>query len=168
MSNYSNKCSKPNKRSSLIGSQRLLLFAALSLPLFACNASDEPVSNKGTKLDVKTLQVVNNETVVPKQKTVEKMTQAEQINDAKKHLASKLNIDTATISLAGVESVTWRSGAMGCPEPGMVYTQALVPGKLIMLKVGKKAYRYHSSPEGSPFYCSNARAESPSARPDDI
>ena len=32
------------------------------------------------------------------------------------------------VKVRTVESVTWSDGSLGCPEPGMMYTQALVRG----------------------------------------
>jgi len=61
----------------------------------------------------------------------------------------------------GVVNRDWRSGALGCPEPGMNYTQALVPGALIILAVGKETHGYHAKLGGKPFYCPSERAEEP-------
>ena len=35
------------------------------------------------------------------------------------------------VKVLTVESVTWSDGSLGCPEPGMMYTQALVRGHRI-------------------------------------
>jgi hypothetical protein len=43
----------------------------------------------------------------------------------------------------------------------MNYTQALVPGSLIILKVGEKQFEYHARNGGPPFYCPADRVESP-------
>ena len=51
-----------------------------------------------------------------------------QIEFSKKDLAQRLGIADELVVLSGARHVTWRSGALGCPDPGMNYTQALVPG----------------------------------------
>ena len=64
-------------------------------------------------------------------------------------------------TLSETQPVTWRSGALGCPRPEMSYTQALVPGILIILKAHDTVYRYHSKLAGQPFYCPRKRVEKP-------
>ncbi len=51
------------------------------------------------------------------------------------------------------EDVTWPDGSLGCPQPGMRYTQALVSGSLIVLEANGLFYEYHSGGGGDPFYC---------------
>ena len=74
---------------------------------------------------------------------------------AKEDLAKRLGIPIDEIELITMESVTWRDGSLGCPKPGMQYTQALVNGSLIMLSVDERQYRYHSGRGGTPFLCEN-------------
>jgi hypothetical protein len=68
-------------------------------------------------------------------------------------LADRLGIDPDTIEVATYEEVTWRDGSLGCPKPGRMYTQALVPGYRIVLRAEGVAYAYHGSAGGPPFYC---------------
>ena len=101
-------------------------------------------------------------------KVVRMMNREEQILFARNDLSKKMQLELDEVSLSGAGKVTWRSGALGCPEEGQRYTQALVPGVLIMLKVENKPYRYHATPTGVPFYCSDDNAESPSHDSSDI
>jgi len=59
-------------------------------------------------------------------------------------LAGALDIEEADVEVVSVEEVTWRDGSRGCAEPGMAYTQALIDGSRITLRVGKTTYEYHS------------------------
>lgn len=77
--------------------------------------------------------------------------------------ASRLGIDPRSIQVREARRVTWPSGASGCPQPGMSYTQALVPGVLIVLGAGGQTYRYHASGDGEPFHCPQDRAQPPIA-----
>lgn len=43
------------------------------------------------------------------------------------------------------EAVTWDDGSLGCPQPGMFYTQALVDGYWVVLQVGDVVYDYRTS-----------------------
>ena len=74
---------------------------------------------------------------------------------AKEDLAKRLGIPVEEIELVSMEEVTWRDGSLGCPKPGMAYTQALVNGTLIVLSVDLRQYRYHSGRGGTPFLCEN-------------
>ena len=53
-----------------------------------------------------------------------------------------------------MQEVTWRDGSLGCAKPDLLYTQALVDGSRITLRVAGTTYEYHSG--GSrPFLCKN-------------
>jgi hypothetical protein len=47
--------------------------------------------------------------------------------------AERTDVNAADITVTRAEAVTWNDGSLGCPEPGMVYTQALVDGYHIVL-----------------------------------
>ena len=42
-------------------------------------------------------------------------------------------------------AVDWPDGAGGCPEPGVEYTQAQVPGFRILIRAGKQVLNYHAT-----------------------
>lgn len=68
-------------------------------------------------------------------------------------LAGRLGVAAESIAVEGLHAVVWSDGSIGCPQPGMLYTQALVEGALIVLGAGGARYRYHSA-EGRPaFLC---------------
>ena len=46
--------------------------------------------------------------------------------------------------------VVWNDGSVGCPEPGMAYTQAVVPGYWALLEHDGRYYSYHAA-SGSGF-----------------
>lgn len=68
-------------------------------------------------------------------------------------LANRLGVDESAIKVVSVEEVTWSDGSLGCPEPGMMYTQALENGSLIVLEIDGTEYEYHSGVGRDPFYC---------------
>ncbi len=68
-------------------------------------------------------------------------------------LADRLGVDESEITVVSVEEVTWSDGSLGCPEPGMMYTQALENGSLIVLEADGIEYEYHSGVGQDPFYC---------------
>jgi len=85
----------------------------------------------------------------------------QQADFALEDLASRLGIDRGSIQVQEARRVTWRSGAIGCPQPGLGYTQALVPGLRITLGSGGRTFHYHAAGNGQPFHCPSERAESP-------
>ena len=54
--------------------------------------------------------------------------------------------------------MTWSDGSLGCPQEGMAYTQALVDGELLLLRVGTGLFQYHGGEGGSLSYCANPSA----------
>jgi len=84
-----------------------------------------------------------------------------QVEYSMNDLAQRLDVPLDTVVLSGARQVTWRSGALGCPEPGMNYTDALVHGAVIYLQVDNMTHAYHAKIGGEPFYCARERVESP-------
>jgi len=70
-------------------------------------------------------------------------------------LAVRLKVDVAKITVNVVESVTWPDGSIGCPQPGMSYTQALVPGLRVILEHDGRLYYYHGTSPDALSYCEN-------------
>lgn len=77
------------------------------------------------------------------------------ISIARRNLAERLGLDAAKIEIVTYEQVVWRDGSLGCPQPGMMYTQALVDGYLIRLRAGDEYYNYHGARGRDPFLCSS-------------
>jgi hypothetical protein len=88
---------------------------------------------------------------------------SQQLTEAIRDLSGRLDVPSGEIEVVKESSVTWRDGSMGCPKEGMMYTQALVEGTLIVLRVDGKNYQYHSGKDRPPFYCENP--EKPAAKP---
>lgn len=63
------------------------------------------------------------------------------------------------IAITLIESVVWRDGALGCPEPGMMYTQALVDGYRILLDASGKTMTYHTSGGDYFVYCNPTKTK---------
>lgn len=80
---------------------------------------------------------------------------------ARADLAEHLGIEELDIEVSDARQATWRNGALGCPEPDMMYTQALVPGYYIRLRAGDDFYAYHAGRDGQPFLCPKERSQPP-------
>ena len=59
------------------------------------------------------------------------------------------------------EAVTWADGSIGCAEPGMNYTMALVPGYRIRVRAGEQLLDYHASRRGAFVLCPSGRSAEP-------
>ena len=70
-------------------------------------------------------------------------------------LAARLGVSAGEVKLVREDDVTWRNGSLGCPKKGMMYTQALVEGKRVVLQVDGTQYHYHAGNDSPPFYCKN-------------
>jgi hypothetical protein len=79
------------------------------------------------------------------------------LNDALR----RTGVPRAAIEVLSADAVTWPDGSMGCPAPGMLYTQALVPGYRIVLQAGSQRLTYHAGREGPPSFCPADRAQMP-------
>ncbi|MBL8287637.1 MAG: hypothetical protein JNL85_06625 [Rubrivivax sp.] len=60
-----------------------------------------------------------------------------------------------------VEAVTWGDGSLGCPVPGLMYTQALVPGWRLVVSDATRQLLYHASRGGHWVQCPAERARQP-------
>lgn len=59
-------------------------------------------------------------------------------------LCAETGLEPGDISLWNFERATFRDGSLGKPEPGRMYTQALVEGYVVILRAGDRFYRFHS------------------------
>lgn len=78
-----------------------------------------------------------------------------QVATAIADLVERLGVAPDAIEVVSVDEVTWPDGSIGCPLPGMRYTQALVNGSRIVLRVDGVDYQYNSGGGREPFYCQN-------------
>ena len=58
-----------------------------------------------------------------------------------------------TLEVISAETVVWPDGSLGCPQPGMMYTQALVRGYRIRIDAGGEVFDYHASARGRLLLC---------------
>lgn len=113
--------------------RRLVLLGAVAALAVACGAEDEAAPP-----------------VVP---TVSPTPIEEHVEVARADLAAHLGVPVEAIEVAASVRVTWRDGSVGCPEPGRVYTQALVEGYRIELAVDGERFHYHGRLGEPPFRC---------------
>ena len=91
--------------------------------------------------------------------------EGERVQDAIADMAQRRDVDAAEVAVIGYADVVWRDGSIGCPQEGMMYTQALVPGHLLVLSAAGHQDRYHAA-EGKEFtFCANPQDPAPGQYP---
>lgn len=64
---------------------------------------------------------------------------------------SNPDIDVKDITLISAERFTFGDSSLGCPEPGRMYTQAIVEGFKVKFSYKGKEYHVHSTADGTIF-----------------
>ncbi len=70
-------------------------------------------------------------------------------------LAKRTGEAEESFHIVSAQSVVWPNGSLGCPQPGRMYTQALVPGYRVQIESGGKTFVYHASTKGGFKLCKN-------------
>ena len=70
-----------------------------------------------------------------------------------KEAATLAKVDREQLVIARAESVVWKDGSLGCPEPGMMYTQALVNGYWVVIDAAGQRYDFRVASGGSFRLC---------------
>jgi hypothetical protein len=68
-------------------------------------------------------------------------------------VAERTGAEPAEIEVLRSQSITWNDGSLGCPKPGMVYTQALVEGYWVVLSYQGQEFDYRVDERGAFFLC---------------
>ena len=66
---------------------------------------------------------------------------------------------TAPVRVVLARKETFPDGAIGCPEPGKMYTQALVEGYRVVLARGERAWLYTAGEDGVPRLCASGEKD---------
>jgi hypothetical protein len=79
--------------------------------------------------------------------------------------ASRTGLSADALRVEHAEAVTWPDGALGCARPGVVYTQALVPGYRVVIRAGDERLSYHANRKGYWTYCPSPSVPDDSINP---
>lgn len=79
----------------------------------------------------------------------------EMVTSVIEQAAEGAGVKVSEVTLVSAESVTWSDGSLGCPEPGQVYTQALVPGYQVVVEIEGDQLAFHAGRDGQFRYCDN-------------
>jgi hypothetical protein len=76
--------------------------------------------------------------------------------------AAKLaNVPPQQLAIVRAEAVVWNDGSLGCPEPGMEYTQALVNGYWVVIEAVRQTYDFRVGGGGTFRLCPQGRGSPP-------
>jgi len=75
--------------------------------------------------------------------------------------ARRTAMPVTALVVASAEAVVWADGSLGCPQPGVVYTMALVPGYRVRIRAGDRLLDYHASGRGYVVLCPAGMATDP-------
>jgi hypothetical protein len=79
-----------------------------------------------------------------------------------KEAAALAKVSREQLVIVRAQSVIWSDGSLGCPEPGMMYTQALVNGYWVVIEAGGQKYDFRVGSEGSFRLCPPGQGQPPS------
>jgi hypothetical protein len=139
----------------------MLLFA---LALTACGGAPVIPSDTPTPVVTPTMEPTSQPTQVAESLMPETSLSPEQqeaADKAKTILADELKVDPDAVTILEVKHVTWRDGSLGCPKPGMMYTQVITPGYLVKAEVDGEIHMVHMDERGNGVVCSQDQARPP-------
>lgn len=128
--------------------------AWLTLVVVSCGTpADEarPDATTATEPAMTTSTAATTATTTTMEMTV--LDQAKLTEAAIHDLSRRLLTTEDNIELIEAKLVEWPDGAIGCPEEGMAYTQAIVEGAQILLRADGRVYDYHTGSDGVAFLC---------------
>jgi len=79
-----------------------------------------------------------------------------------KEATALAKLDREQLVIVRAESVVWNDGSLGCPEPGMMYTQALVNCYWVVIDAAAQRYDFRVGSGGSFRLCPPDQGRPPS------
>ena len=79
-----------------------------------------------------------------------------------KEAAALTKLDREQLVIVRAESVVWNDGSLGCPEPGMMYTQALLNGYWVVIDAAGQNYDFRVDSRGNFRVCPPGQGHPPS------
>ncbi len=156
-----------------MGVSRKWYFAfAIAMLLGSCSSTDTPVAKLGysesvqpspSETNVSSLplaSVAPMETVLPNDKTSPLPTMTSHpLNVPEGHWKSiaavltKRGLDPETSKVVSAEAIEWPNGALGCPQKGMFYTDAIEPGMRVIVEAAGESYDFRFGSTEVPVLC---------------
>src|SRR5262245_51678203 len=78
-----------------------------------------------------------------------------------KEAAALAKVAREKLVILRAQPVVWSDGSLGCPEPGMMYTQALINGYWVVIEAGGRTYDFRVDAGGRFHLCPAGRGRPP-------
>lgn len=75
--------------------------------------------------------------------------------------AALARVTPQQLVLVRAEAAVWNDGSLGCPEPGVNYTQGLVKGYWVVIAAAGKSYDFRVGSAGTFVLCPEGRGNAP-------
>lgn len=127
-----------------------LLLAGITLLLMGCTAATPGGASSSTSADgsAPAAPVVIPPAATPSGGVSVTGIPGDLLNAILDDAVERSGLPTDSLIVTRAESVTWNDGSLGCPEPGMFYTQALVNGYQIVVDAEGRALDYRVQDNG--------------------
>jgi|SRR5919199_4767610 hypothetical protein len=79
--------------------------------------------------------------------------QQQAVAAALRDAAAHLGVAATDMSVQQVEEREWGDSSLGCPQPGLLYSQVVTPGFLVVINSRGKQLEYHSDTRGRVVLC---------------
>ena len=144
--------------------KKLMVLAIVGLLLAACGepegSSQTSLPSESTSTSISDTTAPTTETTMPEVPTSNPETAPDTVVDkAILDLVTRTDVSADSVTVIAAEEKTWPDGSLGCPQPGMSYTQALVDGSRVLLEAEGRLYAYHAGPDGEPFLCESGEGD---------
>jgi hypothetical protein len=128
---------------------------AVTLALAACAAQSGTSPSDASSSDAgrPTISAPPLATVPPSDEPVTGEVPDEILDAIIADAAERASVEPEEVDVREAVAVTWSDGSLGCPEPGMAYTQALVDGYQVILRAGDEALDYRVTAQGGFRVC---------------
>ena len=123
-------------------------------------ATAEPVMSTGQSTRISIPLTELPERIMPTETASHRTDEVpeELLNKIIADLAERTGIPSDRILVIQSQATIWNDGSLGCPQPGVFYTQALVNGFWVILEAEGQKYDYRASESGYFFICKNGTA----------
>lgn len=114
------------------------------------SAVEQRTSAEAERLRQQALELKTPEKIEPAAEKITGEVPAEILGSLREDL-EKRGIAHAEVIVA--EAVAWPNGALGCPKPGQIYTQVVIPGYRIVFARGEERWDYRVGNTGGFILC---------------
>ncbi len=67
--------------------------------------------------------------------------------------AARAGVEVGKVTVVSAELRDWPDGSLGCPVPGMMYTQVITPGYRVLIEAGGEQFDYRMNRRGAFRLC---------------